>query len=192
MLKKNPMFSLLINLGLLMFGSAMVFSGLLIQISYHMGRHGEIDTNHLVLGLNYFNWSDFHKISIALVSIGMVFHIILHWKWYKTVLRKKKLVIKNQQAIILTVFFIFVAITGYIPWVIKLSGGPELSRKDYIEIHDKITWFLLVYLIFHVIKRFKWYFKTYGKVKNYAKNEDPHTKGSPAGGDSMPEKCLLL
>ena len=167
MLKKNPTVSFLINLGLLLFGSALVFSGLLIQISYHMGHHRGIDTNNLVLGLNYFNWSDFHRVSTVLVSIGMVFHIILHWKWYKTVVRKKKLVVKHQQAIILTIVFILVAITGYFSWFIKLSGGSDLSRRDFIEIHDKITWVLLGYLIFHVTKRFKWFFTTFEKVKKY-------------------------
>jgi hypothetical protein len=169
MLKKNPIFSFLINLGLLLCGFAMVFSGVLIQIVYHMGHHEGVDTNHLVLGLNYFNWSDIHLISIILVSIGMVFHIILHWKWYKAVVRKKKLVFKNQQAIILTIIFILVAFTGYISWFIKLSGGPDLSRKFYMEIHDKITWFMLVYLIFHVTKRFKWYFTAFGKIRRNGK-----------------------
>lgn len=186
------MFSFSINLGLLLFGSAMVLSGLLIQIAYHMGHHGEIDTNNLVLGLSYFIWSDIHKISTVLVSMGMVFHIVWHWKWFKGVVRKKKSVFKNQQAILLTVIFILAAVTGYLSWFIRLSGGSELSSRYYIEIHDKITWLLLVYLIFHVTNRFKWYFKTYGKVKKYAKNEDPHTKGSPAGRDSMPGKYLLL
>jgi hypothetical protein len=161
------MVSFLINLGLLLFGSAMIFSGLLIQISYHHGHHGEIDTSHLVLGLNYFNWSDFHKISIVLISIGMIFHIIWHWKWYKTVVQKKKLVVKNRQAIILTAIFILVAITGYISWFIKLSGGSDLSRKFFIEIHDKITWVLFLYLILHVRKRFKWFFTAFKKVKKY-------------------------
>jgi hypothetical protein len=165
--KKNPTTSFLINLGLLLFGFAMVFSGLLIQIGYHMGHHGEIDTNNLVLGLNYFNWSDIHLISVVLVSIGMVFHIILHWKWYKAVVRKKKSVFKNQQAIIMTTIFILVAVTGYISWFIKLSGGSDLDRRFFMEIHDKITWVLLVYLIFHVTKRFKWFFTCFEKVKKY-------------------------
>ena len=168
--EKNPIVSFSINLGLLLFGSAMVFSGVLIQLSYHMGDHGEIDKSHLVLGLNYFNWSDLHLISIILVSIGMVFHIALHWKWYKTVILKKKLVVRNQQAVILTIVFVLVAVTGYISWFIKLSGGPDLSRKFYIEIHDKITWVLLGYLIFHVTKRFKWYLTAFEKVKNYMTN----------------------
>jgi hypothetical protein len=167
MLKKNLIAGFCINLGLLLFGSGMVFSGLLIQIIYHMGHHGGINTNQLVLGLNYFTWSDLHKISIVLVSLGMIFHIIWHWKWYKTVVQKKNLVAKNHQAIILTIGFILVAITGYISWFIKLSGGSDHTRKLYMEIHDKITWVLLVYLIFHVTKRFKWFFTTFEKVKKY-------------------------
>ena len=157
----------------------MVFSGLLIQIGYHMGHHGEIDTNNLVLGLNYFNWSDIHLISVVLVSIGMVFHIILHWKWYKAVVGKKKLVFKNQQAIIMTIIFILVAITGYISWFIKLSGGPDLSRKFFMEIHDKITYVLFVYLIFHVTKRFKWYFTAFEKIRRNRKI--PHQRSPPGG-----------
>jgi hypothetical protein len=170
MLKKNPIVDFSINFGLLLFGSAMVFSGLLIQIIYHLGHHGGIDTNQLVLGLNYFNWSDHHKISIVLVSIGMIFHIIWHWKWYKAVIRKKKLVVKNQQAIILTIIFILVAFTGYISWFIKLSGGSDLNRKFFMEIHDKIVWVLFLYLIFHITKRFKWFFTAFEKVKKYWKN----------------------
>jgi hypothetical protein len=169
-LKKNPMISFLIDLGLLFFGSALVFSGLLIQIGYHMGHHGPIVGNNLVLGLNYFNWSDFHKISTILVSIGMVFHILLHWKWYQTMVRRKKFVIKNQQAIILTILFVFVAITGYFSWFIKLGGGSDLSRRAFIEIHDKITLVFFVYLILHVKKRFKWILTTFKKVKKDGKN----------------------
>ncbi len=167
MATKNPMFSFSINLGLLLFGSVMVLSGLLIQIAYHMGHHGEIDTNNLVLGLNYFLWSDIHKISTVLVSIGMVFHVIWHWKWYKAVVRKKKLVFKNQQAILLTMIFILVAVTGYLSWFIRLSGGSELNSRYFVELHDKITWLLLVYLLFHVAKRFKWYFTAFKKVTKY-------------------------
>ena len=170
MLKKNPVAGFFITLGLLLFGATMVSSGILLQLGYHFGHHGEIDKNHLFLGLAYFNWSDIHKISIVLVSIGMVFHLYFHWEWYKAVIRKKKLVAKNQQAIILTLVFILMVITGYTPWFIKLSGGSDLSRRFIIEIHDKIGWILLGYLIFHVTKRFKWFFTALKKVKNYMTN----------------------
>jgi hypothetical protein len=166
MTTKKTILSLNINLVLFLVGLAMVFSGILLQLVYHMGHHGGIDTNHSVLGLNYFNWSDIHKYSILILSLALVFHVTLHWKWYKTVLKKKRLVLRNQQAIILTIVFLSVAISGYIPWFIKLGGGSELDRKALIEVHDKITWVLLIYLIFHVCKRFKWYFLTLKKLKN--------------------------
>lgn len=155
---------LIVNLGLLFVGLIMIFSGLLIQIKYHMGHHDTTDITNHVLGINYFGWSNIHKISIIFISIIIIFHIIQHWKWYKTII-KKKLFSKNRQVLILTLVFIIVAITGYIPWIIKLKGGDEIIQKTFIEIHDKLALILFVYLILHVTKRLKWYFITFKKLK---------------------------
>jgi len=153
-----------INLGLLLFGSVMAFSGLLIQFSYHMGNHGGIDTNKMVLGMNYSGWSEIHKATIIIVSVFMIFHIIQHWKLYTTII-KKHLVKKNIQAITLSVIFIFVAITGYIPWLIRLAGGDDPTRKNFIEIHDKLALILFAYLILHISKRLKWFISSFYKLK---------------------------
>jgi hypothetical protein len=161
---KNPISGFLINLGLLLFGSAMAFSGLMIQFNYHMGFHVETYTNDLVLGINYIGWSDIHKISIIFISMFMIFHTILHWKWYKTII-KKNLITKNKQVIVLSIIFIFVAITGYIPWLIKLTGGEDTTRKVFIEIHDKLALILFIYLVLHVAKRLKWFIITFKKLK---------------------------
>jgi hypothetical protein len=80
----------------------------------------------------------------------------LHWKWYKTVI-KKRLVAKNIQVLTLSMLFVLVAITGFIPWFIDLLKGDEILRKAFIEIHDKFAIILSVYLILHVIKRLKWF-----------------------------------
>jgi hypothetical protein len=162
--KKNPILKFIINLGLLLMGSVMVFSGLLIQINYHIGNHGDIDPNKAVFGIDYSGWSSIHKIAIVIVSFLMILHIILHWKWYKTVLQKH-LISENKQVTILSILFILVVITGYIPWFIHLSSGSELARKLLIEIHDKIALILTVFLILHVIKRIKWYFTAMKKLK---------------------------
>jgi len=146
----------MINLALLFSGSLMAFSGLLIQIVYHMGNHGGVGTNNTTLGINYSGWSDIHKISIIFVSIFMIFHTILHWKWYKTILRKKRFD-WNKQVITLSVVFILTAITGYIPWLIQLTGGLDITRKIFIEIHDKLALIFFVYLILHIVKRLKWF-----------------------------------
>jgi hypothetical protein len=162
---KNPVIRFIINLGLLISGSFMVFSGLLIQFSYHMGNHGEIDINNTTLGINYWGWSDIHIIFIIVVSVFMIFHIIRHWKWYEIII-KKSLYSKNKQVILLSIVFILTAITGYIPWLISMTGGEDTIRKMFIEIHDKLALLLFVFLVLHVSKRLKWYITSFGKLKN--------------------------
>ena len=161
--KKRIILKLLVNLGLLLFGSSTVFSGLLIQVKYHMGNHGIIDNNS-VFGINYAGWSDIHKVSIVFITLISVFHIIQHWDWYRIII-KKKLITKNKQTVGLTLVFIVVVITGYIPWIINLIGGNEITRKTFIEMHDKLALVLLVYFILHVSKRLKWYIITFKKLE---------------------------
>jgi len=154
-----------VNLGLLIFGIITVFSGMLIQIKYHMGNHGNIAINDFVLGLNYHDWCVVHKISIVVLSLFAIYHIYQHWKWYKAVI-SKRLFAKNQQVLIFSLLFVLVAITGLTPWFIDLLKGNELLRKVFIEIHDKLAIILVVYLILHVIRRMKWFFTTFDTIKN--------------------------
>lgn len=154
-----------VNLGLLLSGLLTVFSGLLIQVNYHMGNRGNISSSDLTLGINYYGWSDIHKIAIVALSALMVFHVARHWKWYKIVVTKK-LVSKNKQVITLTILFVLVAITGFVPWFIDLWNGNEMQRKAFIEIHDKLALFLSVYFALHIIKRIKWFFVAFEKLTN--------------------------
>ncbi len=162
--KKNPYKRLIINAGAFFTGLLAVFSGFLIQFSYHMGQHGTIDVNKMVLDVNYSGWTAIHKISILLLSVFMIFHIVQHWTWYKTIL-KKNLITKNKQVIILTMVFIIVAITGYIPWIIDLTVNDQTTRKIFMEIHDKLTIILFVFLTLHVAKRLKWFITTLKRIK---------------------------
>ena len=146
-----------VNLTLLIFGTATVFSGMLIQLKYHIGNHGYTFENQAVMGLSYYEWSRIHKISIILLSILMIMHIYQHWNWYKAVVRKR-LITKNIQVIILSLLFALVAITGFVPWLIDLLNGDDMLRKGIIEIHDKFALILLVFLILHIAKRLKRFF----------------------------------
>lgn len=168
--QKNPYDRFIINIGLLLTGFIAVYSGFLIQFSYHMGHHGEIDINRIVLNINYSGWTNIHKIAITLLSVLMVFHTVQHWKWYKTIV-KKNLVTKNIQVFILSTVFILVAITGFIPWTIDLTGNDQITRKIFLEIHDKLTIILFIFLILHVMKRLKWFTATLRRSKNIQKNE---------------------
>jgi hypothetical protein len=120
--------------------------------------------SNIVWGLDYFNWSNFHKTTIVAVSLFMLFHVGLHWKWYKNVIGKN-LIGKNKQVIILSAIFFLVAITGYIPWFIKITGGSGSIRKLFIEIHDKLALIFSIYLILHVIKRLGWFVKAIKNMK---------------------------
>jgi len=151
---------LLLNLGLLLSGCVTIFSGLLMQIQFHMGNHGHSAINNQALGLNYNGWSYIHKISILILSLIMIFHISQHWKWYKIVM-KKRLIAKNAQVLTLSIVFILVAITGLIPWFMTIMKGHGMLRKVLIEIHDKLAIILAIYLILHVFKRLKWFYTTF-------------------------------
>ncbi len=151
--------SLIINLGLLISGLVTIFSGLLIQVKYHIGNHGNAELRNF-LGLSYKSWTDIHKVSIVIFTMTMIFHIYLHWKWYKAVILKR-LIKKNQQVIVLSVLFFFVSISGLIPWFIDLVNGNQVLRKSIIEVHDKLAIIFSIYLILHIINRVKWFFFTF-------------------------------
>ena len=155
---KSLSFSLKINLGLLFIGLLAMFSGLLLQVGFHIGNHFSIPTNKIVFGMSYSGWSAIHKISIVILSLLTIYHIYQHWKWYKAVINKK-LFIKNQQVLIFSLLFIFVALTGLTSWFIDLLKREEILRKAFVEIHDKITLIFSVYLVLHIIKRVKWFFR---------------------------------
>ena len=162
--KAHPIMNLITNLGLLLSGAAMAFSGFVIQFGYHMGHHGSIDENNLILGMYYSGWSNSHKISIVISSLFIIAHIALHREWYKTVI-KKKLFARNKLAIALPFIFIVVGVTGYISWLMKLLGGSEVTRRIFVEVHDKITFVLFVCLIIHVTKSFRWFLTAIEKMK---------------------------
>lgn len=162
---RNNINRFIINLGLFIFGFTTVFSGILIQVKYHMGNHGNIVITDNVFGINYHSWSAIHKISIVVLSLLMIYHAYKHWNWYKAVITKR-LIKKNQQVLILSLLFVWVAITGLTPWLINLLHGDEIQRKIFIEIHDKLAIILSFYLVLHIIKRLKWFFSTFEKIKN--------------------------
>ncbi len=156
--------NLVTNLGLLLSGMGMALSGFIMQFGYHMGHGGSIDENYPVLGIYYSGWSNSHKISIVIASLLIIVHIVLHWEWYKTVITKK-LLARNKLVITLTIIFMIVGVTGYIPWLMKLLGGLDPTRKIFVEVHDKITFLLFAYLVIHVTKNFRWFVNAFAKVK---------------------------
>jgi ferredoxin len=182
-ISKRTFYSFLINNLLLISGLMIIFSGLALQLGFHMGGPDEhhiitheiqsqsiqyeqlkgIDTNKIVCGLNYSDWSAAHKTVIVLFSLLMIFHTYVHWKWYKRVITKH-LLGKNKQVIMLSVLFLSVAVTGLVPWIIDLTGSSSFLKILFIEIHDKLTFVLIVFFVLHFIKRSKWFGTAYAKL----------------------------
>lgn len=176
--KKRTFNKFLINNLLLISGLVMILSGLVLQMGFHFGgpdvhqigvheaqaqsmqyeQLRKIDTNKIVCGFNYPDWSAIHKFAIVCLSLLMIYHLYAHWKWYKGVIAKR-LIRKNTQVILLSVLFLLVAVTGYIPWFVDLSGSTSILRMLFIEIHDKIALVLIIFLIVHIIRRLKWMVK---------------------------------
>ncbi len=154
----------IINLGLFISGLATIFSGMSIQIKYHIGNHGNIAINDNLFGINYQGWSTIHKIAIVVLFVLMIYHIYHHWKWYKAMITKK-LITKNLQVFTLSLLFVLVAITGLIPWSIDLQKGDEMLRKVFIEVHDKFAIIFSIYLILHISRRLKWFINSLERIR---------------------------
>lgn len=156
--------NLITNLGLLLAGMAMALTGFVMQFGFHLGHHGSIDEKNPFWGMYYSGWSNSHKVSVVIVSLLFISHIVLHGKWYETII-KKKLLARNKLVVTLTIIFLMAGITGYIPWLMKLLGGSDPTRKIFIEVHDKITLVLFASLVIHVVKSFRWFVAAFAKVK---------------------------
>lgn len=178
--KKRTFNKFLINNLLLISGLLVILSGLVLQMGFHFGgpdvhqvgvhevqaqsmqyeQISGIDTSKIVCGFTYPDWSAIHKFAIVFLSLLMVYHLYTHWKWYEGVITKR-LIRKNIQVITLSVLFLLVAITGYIPWFVDLSGSTSILRMLFIEIHDKIALVLIIFLIVHIVQRLKWMVKAF-------------------------------
>jgi magnesium-transporting ATPase (P-type) len=192
--RKKIFNNFIINNLLLLTGILVIISGLSIQFGYHIGgddgprghrydipagfeNHEQeqpvqyekvrgIDTKKTILGLRYNSWTVLHKYVIFFFLLLMLYHVSIHWKWYKGVV-SRNLIGKNKQVAILTVLFLLVVLTGLVPWFIDLSGSSMEIRLLFIELHDKLSLFLIIFIILHIVKRTKWYLSAYKKLKAY-------------------------
>jgi len=176
--------SFIVNNLLLLISLAMIVSGLVMQLGFHVGEQGQhqgneqvvqsrtlsyeqmrgIDPLGTVWGISYTNWSIIHKYAIVAFSILIIYHTYAHWSWYKRVI-SKQLFGKNRLVITLSLLFLLVAVTGFIPWIIDLLGSKSILRLILIELHDKLALVLVVCLILHLIKRNRWFVATYAKLR---------------------------
>jgi ferredoxin len=181
--RKRTIRNFFINNLLVFIGLLMIFTGLTLQMAYHVGgsasHHAEnntlpaqtisytqmreIDVNKTAMGFTYTQWSIMHKAVIFAFTLLMMYHVYAHWKWYTSVIRKH-LIGKHFQVITLSVIFILVAITGLLSWIISLRDGTGSLRLILMEIHDKLAIILTIYMVLHIIGRMKWFTQAFSKL----------------------------
>lgn len=132
-------------------------SGLIIQIKYHAGHRPDTEA---VLGLSRYGWLVLHKISAVLIAIGLTVHGVLHINWFKyALLRAQKARSKTTKInIYLLATYTVTAITGFVAWLL-LSG---VAERGITEIHDKISFLLIIFFVMHIISHWSWIIKKIG------------------------------
>jgi cation transport ATPase len=130
------------------------FSGLLMQMNYHMGHHPE---SLLCMGMNKEGWLWLHKIVSLLFVVLAGYHIYQRRKWLLRFLKRNK----NQQkqkvktnSLWLSLLFVPASITAFISWFILTDPH---SDKALIEIHDKLGILITVFLIIHLLQHRRWF-----------------------------------
>jgi hypothetical protein len=129
---------------------SMIFSGFLLQIFYHMKRY---ESDSLVWGLNRADWLLFHKVAVVIAFSFTLVHLILHYKWFSGVIKKKLFISGNKltkRTFRLFIMFIIVSLTGLIPWIF---GFTTETRHHILEIHDKVAIIFTIYFLYHFAMR---------------------------------------
>lgn len=167
---------LLVSVILILSSIGFIFSGMLMQIKYHM-HHAEVWET--VWGWELASWQLTHKVFAVIGLVFVTFHMLLRYELLKAIINRK-LFKKYRHVIIITTLFCLTSITGLISWGIDLFSLPmdieqQHLRKMFTEIHDKITIAMSIALIIHFKIHFSWILKQFKshKITQVAVSRNP-------------------
>lgn len=139
----------------------LAFSGILMQIIYHMHRYpGSFEC----LGLNQPGWSSVHK-ATAIICFPLIGHH-LYGNWKRLANNVKKRICTNS--LWLSILWTAAAITSMISWVF-IENRQE--AKDVIEIHDKFGIIIIALIIIHFVQHFRWFKSLFRRKSNSKQTE---------------------
>lgn len=111
------------------------FSG----IALHIAGHGD---NHDL----WHNWAIAHVLTSFLFLIAAIFHISIHWGWYKGMI-KNGIGKKSKITVVLSVVFLLALVTGII--LLGVNG----ANSNIGLWHYKIGIATIILSIGHILKR---------------------------------------
>ena len=138
-----------LNFGLLVAGAASLVSGLLIQVSYHMGHRAS--AGRAVWGWDYPTWALFHQISSTALLAFAAWHLYLNRKPLLAILKRNG-AWRRQGPILLSTFAAAVT-TALLAWAAAFVFDRHLAERALVEIHDKVVIPMSVLLVLHVWQR---------------------------------------
>jgi len=139
----------LLNVGLLVAGTASLPSGFLIQLTYHMG-HG-VWAGRSVWGWDYPTWALVHQLSSAALLAFAAWHLYLNRKPLLAILKRNG-AWRRQGPILFATFAAAVA-TALLAWAVGHGFNHHFAERALVEIHDKVVLPMSVLLALHVWQR---------------------------------------
>ncbi len=121
---------------LIPFSILSIFSG----FKLHIAGHGNI---HEI----WHNWNVFHVMTSVLFLVFAIFHIIMHWGWYISLMRNG-IGRKSKMTVILSLIVMLVTVTGFILLFCVDGSNSEIGLWHY-----KIGIVVSIISIIHIIKR---------------------------------------
>ena len=152
-----------LNVANLIVFSVAVFTGLVLQIEYHMHH---LPNEYLVMGQNKTVWLLIHRISSAIALAGIVAHCAVHWKFITTKtgrILERKSVSPASLSYWLFVLCIPTCLTAMSSWIFFEQG--DSARHSLVEIHDKLALLFIVLSTIHIISRAGSMIRVYRKLK---------------------------
>ena len=113
---------------------ASAYTGIELHIAGHSANH-EI----------WHNWASAHVLSNILFLLLGLYHMKVHWPWYK-VLLQRGLGKKSKISLLLSVIFILVILSGLL--LLTVNG----ANSDTGLMHYKMGLLLIVFSIIHIYK----------------------------------------
>ena len=141
----------LLNVGLLGTGLAVMVSGFLIQVTYHMHHGAAVRTTRMVWGLGYSAWAVVHQMGSALMLVLAVGHLWLNRKPLLALLKRASQ--WRRQSSIFFALFTFAVVTALAAWILGKIFDGMMAERALVEVHDKIVIPMSILMIMHAWQR---------------------------------------
>lgn len=133
----KPLF--IVDLLMALFALLTLLTGIGNHLAGHSGSHGV-----------WHVWSALHILAALIWSVVTVIHCKHHWAWYKSLLAKRPSNVKSKVTMLLTLVFLFTALSGIYLLLFADGEGTIAGVRHYVG-----GLLLGAIALGHLLKRFR-------------------------------------